>query len=70
MGEDDEARLVRLEELTAHQQAAIEDLSRQLADSWRLVERLRGELDRLTDRLQDMEDSASGAPANQKPPHW
>lgn len=67
---DDEARLVRLEELVAHQQAAIEDLSRQLTDSWRETEKLRSELARLNDRFQDIEDQAGGPPANQPPPHW
>jgi len=67
---DAEARLVRLEELVAHQQAAIEDLSRQLTDSWKQSEKLRNELARLTDRFQDMEDAADAPAANQRPPHW
>jgi len=67
---DAEARLVRLEELVAHQQTAIEDLSRQLTESWKQSEKLRSELGRLTDRFQDMEDSADSPPANQPPPHW
>ncbi|MBU4531660.1 MAG: SlyX family protein [Hoeflea sp.] len=70
MNEQDEARLVRLEELVAHQQAAIEDLSRQLTDSWRQAEKLGRELARLTDRFQDIEDTAGGPAANQRPPHW
>ncbi|MDP2119237.1 MAG: SlyX family protein [Hoeflea sp.] len=70
MNERDEARLVRLEEMVAHQQAAIEDLSRQLSDSWREAEKLRSELARLNDRFQDIEDSAGGPAANQPPPHW
>jgi len=65
-----EARLVRLEELVAHQQTAIEDLSRQLTESWKQSEKLRSELGRLTDRFQDMEDAADSPPANQPPPHW
>ncbi|MCY0149178.1 SlyX family protein [Hoeflea sp. G2-23] len=70
MNTDDEARLVRLEELVAHQQAAIEDLSRQLSDSWKADERLRAELARLIDMFEDIEDGATAPPANQKPPHW
>ena len=75
---DTETRLVRLEELVAHQQAAIEDLSRQLTESWKQSEKLRTELARLSDRFQDMEDNAKqsayqpaaaalvGCPANRK----
>lgn len=65
-----EPRLVRLEELVAHQQAAIEDLSRQLTEGWKENEKLRRELARLNDRFQDMEDQTGGPPANQPPPHW
>ncbi|MDF1610381.1 SlyX family protein [Hoeflea sp. YIM 152468] len=65
-----EARMVRLEELVAHQQAAIEELSRQLTESWKQSEKLRAELARLSDRFQDMEDTAESPPANQPPPHW
>lgn len=67
---DAETRLTRLEELVAHQQAAIEDLSRQLTDSWMQGEKLRGEIARLTDRLQEFEDAAEAPAANQRPPHW
>lgn len=67
---DFEPRLVRLEELAAHQQAAIEDLSRQLTEGWKENEKLRRELARLSDRFQDFEDQTGGPPANQPPPHW
>lgn len=67
---DVENRLVLLEELVAHQQAAIEDLSRQLTEGWKQAEKLRTELRRLNDRFQDMEDQTGSPPANQPPPHW
>jgi len=67
---ENEARMVRLEELVAHLQAAIEELSRQLTESWKQSEKLRSELARLSDRFQDMEDNADAPPANQPPPHW
>ena len=70
MHENDEARLVRLEEMVAHQQAAIDDLTRQLTEGWRETEKLRRELARLNDRLQDFEDQSDAPPANQPPPHW
>ncbi|MEM5470982.1 SlyX family protein [Hoeflea sp. AS60] len=67
---DFEPRIVRLEELVAHQQAAIEDLSRQLTEGWKENEKLRRELARLSDRFQDIEDQTGGPAANQPPPHW
>ncbi len=65
-----EQRLVKLEELVAHQSTAIEDLSRQLADQWKLTERLRNEYDQLTNRFQEVEEAALGSQQPQKPPHW
>lgn len=63
-------RIVRLEETVAHQQATIEDLSRQLTEHWKLIERLRLEMRQLVD-LVEAADDPSGAPdPNQKPPHW
>jgi SlyX protein len=70
MTPEEESRLVRLEELAAHQQAAIEDLSRQLTDAWKDREKLRRELARLSDRFEELEDGADAPSANQKPPHW
>lgn len=67
---DNEERLVRLEELVAHQQTAVEDLSWQLTESWKASEKLRRELSRLSDRFEELEDTADTPPANQKPPHW
>ncbi len=67
---DVEPRLVRLEEMVAHQQTAIEDLSRQLTESWKEAEKMRRELARLNDRFQEVEDQTGGPPANQPPPHW
>ncbi|WP_422372084.1 SlyX family protein [Hoeflea sp.] len=70
MTPEEEGRLVRLEELVAHQQAAIEDLSRQLTDAWKEREKLRRDLARLGDRFEELQDSAEAPPASQKPPHW
>ncbi|MCY0092937.1 SlyX family protein [Hoeflea ulvae] len=65
-----ELRLVKLEELVAHQSTAIEDLSRQLADQWKLTQRLRDEYDQLTNRFEEVEEAALGSQQPQKPPHW
>ncbi|WP_420407610.1 SlyX family protein [Hoeflea sp.] len=70
MNPEEESRLVRLEELIAHQQATIDDLSRQLTEAWKEREKLRRDLSRLSDRFDELEDTAEAPPASQKPPHW
>lgn len=70
MSESSDDRLVSLEETAAHQAAAIEELSRQLAEQWKLTERLRQELLRLSSRFEEIEDTVSSVPQPQKPPHW
>lgn len=67
---DDDERIMRLEELAAHQAKVIDELSDQLADQWRIVEQMRTKLDRLTERFQAIEESALDAPANTRPPHY
>ncbi|KEQ04331.1 MULTISPECIES: SlyX family protein [Pseudorhizobium] len=67
---DDDERIMRLEELAAHQAKVIDELSDQLADQWRIVEQMRAKLDRLTERFQAIEESALDAPANTRPPHY
>ncbi len=68
--EDTTARIARLEEHAAHQAHAIEELSDQLADHWRMVEQLRSKLDRLTERFLTLEEKSVDAPANTPPPHY
>lgn len=67
---DDDERIMRLEELAAHQAKVMDELSDQLADQWRIVEQMRAKLDRLTERFQAIEESALDAPANTRPPHY
>jgi SlyX protein len=70
-GNDDDARrIARLEEHVAHQAIAIEDLSDQLAEQWRVIEQLRAKLDRLTERFLVLEEGAAEAPAITRPPHY
>lgn len=67
---DDDERIMRLEELAAHQAKVIDELSDQLADQWRIVEQMRTKLDRLVERFQAIEESSLDAPANTRPPHY
>jgi SlyX protein len=65
-----EDRLIKLEELTAYQSETIEDLSEQVARQWALIERLRRQLDDMTERVETFEDTARAQAPTQKPPHW
>lgn len=67
---DDNERIMRLEELAAHQAKVIDELSDQLADQWKVVEQMRSKLDRLVERFQSIEESSLDAPANTRPPHY
>ncbi|MGI2033001.1 SlyX family protein [Rhizobium panacihumi] len=65
-----EDRLLKLEELAAHQAKVIEELSDQLAEQWKVVEQTRAKLDRLTERFLSLEESSLEAPAITRPPHY
>ena len=69
MAEDNE-RIVRLEELLAHQAKTIEELSDQLTEQWKVVEQTRAKLDRLTERFLSLEEASLEAPAITRPPHY
>ncbi|WP_436255148.1 SlyX family protein [Neorhizobium sp. LjRoot104] len=66
----DEERLIKLEELAAHQTKMIEELSDQLAEQWKVMEQTRAKLDRLTERFLSLEESSLEAPAVTRPPHY
>jgi SlyX protein len=66
----DEERLVKLEELAAHQAKVIEELSDQLAEQWKVMEQTRAKLDRLTERFLSLEETSLEAPAVTRPPHY
>ena len=61
------ARLEKLEERSAHQEQAIEDLSNALTDQWKLLEAFRRDVARLTDELKSVEANI-GAPGEREPP--
>ncbi|MEO9458477.1 MAG: SlyX family protein [Lentilitoribacter sp.] len=65
----DENRIVKMEELIAHQSQQIEDLSDQLAKQWTNIDKLTRKLDDLSEHYADLEEQV-GAPAATKPPHY
>ncbi len=71
MNETLQTRLQTLEELSAHRESDLRDLSDMVAQQWRRIEALERELSRTKDRLVSLEDEIADAPAAQhKPPHW
>nr|CAD6428176.1 protein SlyX [Rhizobium sp. Q54] len=67
---DVDERIMRLEELAAHQTKVIEELSEQLAEQWKVVEQTRAKLDRLTERFLLLEETSLEAPPITRPPHY
>lgn len=63
-------RLTTLEIRTAEQERTIEELSTQIAEQWKVIERLQKKVDALTERFLALEErSAPDIPVT-KPPHW
>jgi SlyX protein len=65
-----EARIEKLEELTAFQERTIEELSAQVNEQWKIIDRLQTKLDTLTERFLAVEENLLEAPAVTKPPHY
>lgn len=63
-------RLVQLEVLTTHQERAIAELSEQLAEQWKTIEKLQRKLDALTNRFLALEEQSAPDVPVTKPPHW
>ncbi|EHS52466.1 Protein slyX [Rhizobium sp. PDO1-076] len=67
---DQDERIMRLEEMLAHQARVIDDLSDQLAEQWKVVEQTRTKLERLSERFSNIEEQSLDAPAITRPPHY
>jgi|GEM_PF-273864 len=60
-----------LEEILAHRDSEMQDLSEMVNQQWKRLEAIENELNRMKDRVVSLEDDvAEGPAANQKPPHW
>lgn len=62
-------RIEALEIIVAEQQQVIDDLSEMMKKQWDRQEKLKRELAKLGDHLQDLEENQS-APTTQKAPHY
>lgn len=63
-------RLVQLEILTTHQERTIAELSEQIDEQWKVIDKLQRKLDALTNRFLALEEQASPEVPVTKPPHW
>ncbi|RWN54129.1 SlyX family protein [Mesorhizobium sp.] len=63
-------RLTTLEIRAAEQEKTIEELSGQIAEQWKVIERMQRKLDALADRFLELEDQAAPDVPVTKPPHW
>jgi SlyX protein len=63
-------RLTTLEIRHAEQEKIIEELSGQIAEQWKVIERLQKKVDVLTERFLVLEEQAAPGHEVTKPPHW
>ncbi|TIT22962.1 MAG: hypothetical protein E5W70_10270 [Mesorhizobium sp.] len=63
-------RLTTLEIRTAEQEKTIEELSGQIAEQWKVIERTQRKLDALAERFLALEEQAAPDVPVTKPPHW
>lgn len=63
-------RQTALEIRSAEQERITEELSGQIAEQWKVIERLQHKLDALTERFLDLEEKAAPEIPVTKPPHW
>ena len=63
-------RLTTLEIRTAEQERTIEDLSAEITEQWKVIERLEKTLSALAERFLALEDQSAPGHEITKPPHW
>ena len=63
-------RMTTLEIRAAEQEKTIEELSSQIAEQWKVIERLQKKVDTLTERFLALEEQAAPTVEATKPPHW
>lgn len=67
---DFDDRIAALEEHIAHQAKTIDELSEQLAEQWKIVEKLQHKQEKLIERFLALEASSAEAIPITKPPHY
>jgi len=59
-----------LEEHLAHNSAAIDDMSAQMAQQWAAIRRLEAQVERLAGLIQAIGEDGPSAPDDMPPPHY
>jgi len=59
-----------IEEHLAHNTAAIDDMSAQMAQQWAAIRRLEAQVERLAGLIRTMGEEGPGAPDDMPPPHY
>ena len=65
-----EKRISEMEEILAHHEKTIEELSSQLAGQWQNITEMERKIYVLTNRLIAVEDTSLETPEITKPPHY
>ena len=63
-------RTTTLEIRATEQEKTIEELSGQIAEQWKVIERLQKKVDSLTERFLTLEEQSQPTIEATKPPHW
>lgn len=63
-------RLDTLEIRAAEQEHTIEELSGQIAEQWKVIDRLEKKVAALTERFLNLESQTAPGHEITKPPHW
>lgn len=68
---DTAERLAELEIRAAHAEQALGELSDVVREQWDVIEALKGRVDRLRDRVAELEQGGGRSrPEDEKPPHY
>jgi len=62
------SRIVTLEVRVAHQDRVIEDLNTLVTEQWKQIDALAKQVERMTDRLQRVEENAPSSDTPEPPP--
>lgn len=67
---NEEPRIIQLEISCAEQEKTIQELSAQIAEQWKIIDKMQRKLDALTQRFLALEEQSAPDVPVTKPPHW